>query len=214
MDDSTPWPIREAERLWRFISDSVGRDVEDKGLSIGIANWSGVERILSFENEDVVVDADWVSVFVNTSQHHDDPGYRFRAHQALFSAFLFLCLTRANGRERLHPADFHETDRPLGDWWNRVQSGEFEVPRKPRGRDPRVNFPEDVLIQMMLEALQAEGINATKTDGTKNDALHDCETGCELIARHWKPKTRPILKPGGVASVVQGFSGIRRPRKR
>lgn len=24
MDDSTPWPIREAERLWRFISDSVG----------------------------------------------------------------------------------------------------------------------------------------------------------------------------------------------
>ena len=211
MDDSTPWPIREAERLWRFISDSVGPDVDDKEVSIGAANAIAVMELLPIENGNLVVDAESVYGYVARSQDSDSSlGHRFRAHEALRLAFLLLCKTRAPGREHLYLADFHETDWPLVDWWTRVQSGELEVPAKPRGRDPRVQFPEDVLIQMMLEALEAEGIDATKN----NEASHDRTSGCELIARHWKPKTRPILKPGGVASVVQGFSGIQRPRKR
>ena len=196
MSDSKPPPIQ----LYSIIPAIFGNyakecGVDRKTVAIGLSNAALMKELFQETQNGIIVDSESVAEFVKRSQEDTRPWERYRAHEALRLAFLWVCEERKSaGTESLYPTDFHDTDQPLVDWYINV---ELTTPVKPRGPDPRENEPDDVLITMLLAALKVDGINPTKNEATDNDRA----CGADLVARDWRPIARKKVTPGTVAKV-------------
>ena len=198
MSDSKPLPIQ----LYSTISDTMRnyakeRDVDRKTVGIGLSNAALMKELLQGTDNGIIVNAESVAEFVKRSQESSSSWERYRAYEALRLAFLWVCWERKSAEtETLYPTDFHDTDQPLVDWYTNLNV-ELTAPMKPRGPDPRVNEPDNVLIAMMLTELKVDGINPTKNEATDNDRA----CGVDLVARYWRPIARRKVTPGTVAKV-------------